>query len=95
LPFDFIYIIDFSAALTIADTGPHLQIVFTDIKDGPKVGSLYSLNIASSSGPSSSGPSSSGPSSSGPGLPEPGTLALLGAALAGLALLRRRGEHKV
>jgi len=93
--FDFIYTIDFSKDLDIAETGPHLQVVFTATENGPKVGSLYSQNVPSSSGPSSSGPSSSGPSSSGPNLPEPGTLALLGAALASLAVLRRRGGHKV
>ena len=96
LPFDFVYLIDFSAPLSIGATGPHLQIVFTETQGGAKVGSLYSQDVGlSSSGPSSSGPSSSGPSSSGPPLPEPGTLALLGVALASLAVFRRRGEHKV
>ena len=89
--FDFIWTIDFSAPLSIAPAGPHLQVVFTETDGGGKVGSLYSKNVALSS----SGPSSSGPSSSGPSLPEPGTLALLGAALASLAVFRRRGEHKV
>jgi PEP-CTERM motif-containing protein len=89
--FDFIWMIDFSAPLSIAAAGPHLQVVFTETDGGGKVGSLYSQNVALSS----SGPSSSGPSSSGPALPEPGTLALLGAALASLAVFRRRGEHKV
>lgn len=44
LPMDFTYIIDFSAPLNIAETGPHLQILFLDTL-GNKVGTLYSRDV--------------------------------------------------
>ena len=44
-PFSLTYTIDFSSALNIASTGPHLQIAFTETSGGPKVGSLYSEDV--------------------------------------------------
>lgn len=71
---DMMYTIDFSSPLDIAALGPHLQIAFTNVQGGSKVGSLYSQNVpqttrnSSSSGGSSgsSGGSSSSGSSGGP-----------------------------
>ena len=84
LPFDFLYTIDFSSALNIASTGPHLQIAFSETQNGPKVGSLYSQNVPLTS-------TSSGPPP-GSGIPEPNSsaLALLGLGLLGASFFARR-----
>jgi hypothetical protein len=89
LPFDFIYTIDFSSALNIASTGPHLQIAFSETQNGPKIGSLYSQSVGLSS--SSGLTSSSGLASSSGTVPEPnsGALALLGIGLLGAGFARR------
>lgn len=80
-PVDMLYTIDFSAPLAIDPAGPHLQIAFTETVDGPKVGSLYSLNVPLCTD-----------CGGGPGtfIPEPGSLALLGVALFGVGFLMRR-----
>jgi PEP-CTERM motif-containing protein len=73
-----------SLLTSIGAAGPHLQIAFTNTQGGDKVGTLYSQNIASSSG-SSSG--SSGQVSE----PNSGMLALLGLVMLGSMMwLRRR-----
>lgn len=71
-------------SLNISSTlGPHLKLQFVD-GEGKKVGSLYSLNIPSSTS------STSSTGGSGNQVPEPGTLGLLGLGLVGLAYGRRR-----
>src|SRR5204862_2587467 len=45
-PMNFLYTMVFSAPLAIAAGGPHLQIAFMNTVGGPKVGSLYSQNVA-------------------------------------------------
>jgi hypothetical protein len=86
-PMDFIYTIDFSTDLNIASTGPHLQIAFSETQNGPKVGSLYSQNIALSS---SSTSSTSGIASTGAPEPASSGLALLGLGLLGASFWARR-----
>lgn len=78
-PIDLMYTIDFSTALNIGSTGPHLQIVFTNTVNGPKVGSLYSQDVGLCVNCNGQ-------------VPEPGTLALLGLGLglAGYFGTRRR-----
>jgi hypothetical protein len=87
MPMDLTYTIDFSSALNISNpAGPHLQIAWlANAGDTDKVGSLYSQNIALSSG-------GGGASSSGT-IPEPrsDSLAFVGfALLAGVIWMRRQ-----
>jgi len=91
MPMNLTYTIDFSNALNITNSlGPHLQIAWlANAGDTSKVGSLYSQNIALSSGSSSGG---GGASSSGT-IPEPSSdsLAFLGLAmLVGVFWARRQ-----
>lgn len=87
LPFDFQYTIDFSDDLSIASTGPHLQVVFTDVQNGKKIGSLYSSDVGLRS-------SSNASFSSGFQAPEPDSsaLALLGVGLLGASLWARKRQ---
>lgn len=81
MPMNLTYTIDFSDPLAITNPlGPHLQIAWlANAGDTSKVGSLYSKNVALSSGSSGGG----GASSSGT-IPEPSSDSL---AFVGLALL--------
>ena len=51
LPFDFVYSITFGAPYTVDPSGIHLQIAFTDVQNGPKVGSLYSQDVPTGGNP--------------------------------------------
>jgi hypothetical protein len=89
--FDFLYTINFSSPLNIGNSTTglntlHLQIAFSNVQDGPKVGSLYSADI----GTSGTSTSTSGISSTG--VPEPSSsgLALLGLGLVGASFWGRR-----
>jgi hypothetical protein len=78
-PFDYVYTINFSSALNIASTGPHLQIVLTtdDDNGAPKVGSLYSQSV---------------PGTPGTPVPTPdsGSVMLLGLAVLGFSMWTRK-----
>ena len=90
LPMDFSYVIDFSSNLAIGSSGPHLQIAFSNVQNGAKVGSLYSQNVALSGGTTTTTTSTSTGSGSGGNLPEPAALSLLGLAFVGLGYRLRR-----
>ena len=77
-PINLTYTINFSSAMNIASTGPHLQVAFTETVNGPKVGSLYSLNITRDTCCTT--------------VPEPSSssLMILGFALVGVAIWTRR-----
>jgi len=85
LPINFLYTIDFSQNLAIGASGPHLQIAFTEVQNGAKVGSLYSQNVALTGTPPTGTPSSSASN-----LPEPAALSLLGLAFLGVGYRLRR-----
>jgi len=82
VPMNFLYTIDFSAPLSIAAAGVHLQIAFMNVEGGDKVGSLYSQDVPTNNPPPPPPPPIK--------VPEPGTLALFAVALLMLAALRRR-----
>ena len=95
MPMNLTYTIDFSNALNITNSlGPHLQIAWlAGAGDTEKVGSLYSKNIASSSGGGGASSSGGGGASSSGTIPEPrsDSLAFVGfALLAGVIWLRRQ-----
>jgi hypothetical protein len=85
LPINFLYTIDFSQNLNIGSLGPHLQIAFSQVQNGPKVGSLYSQNVTLTGTPPTGTPSSSASN-----LPEPAALSLLGLAFLGVGYRLRR-----
>jgi PEP-CTERM motif len=95
LPLNFTYTIDFNRPLSIGSTGVHLQIVWTSVVGGAKVGSLYSQDVGLGSSSSSSSSSSGTPP--GSATPEPGTatLALLGLGLIASGLVGRRRKTSV
>jgi len=78
MPFNFTYTIDFSAPYTIDPAGVHLQIAFTNVQDGAKVGSLYSKDVLP------------GDVCCQNDVPEPQPLALLGLGLFALVAIRRK-----
>ena len=86
MPMNLTYTIDFSHALNITNSlGPHLQIAWlANSGDTSKVGSLYSKNIAVSSGGGGASSSGGGGASSSGTIPEPRSDSL---AFVGLALL--------
>jgi PEP-CTERM motif-containing protein len=88
LPFDFVYTIDFSAPLNIADTGVHLQIAFMNVEGGDKVGSLYSQSVGLDTTDVTD--ITDVTDVTDVTVPEPGTTFLLGVAILALGLLRRR-----
>ncbi len=95
MPMNLTYTIDFSSALNISNpTGPHLQIAWlVNAGDTDKVGSLYSKNIALSSGGGGASSSGGGGASSSGTIPEPrsDSLAFVGLALlAGVFWMRRQ-----
>jgi uncharacterized membrane protein YgcG len=95
MPMDLTYTIDFSSALNISNpAGPHLQIAWlANAGDTDKVGSLYSQNIALSSGGGGASSSGGGGASSSGTIPEPrsDSLAFVGLALlAGVFWMRRQ-----
>lgn len=87
-PFNWTYTIDFSAPLNIGSTGPHLQLAFTEVQGGAKVGTLYSQDIGLSSNSSTSSTSSST-------VPEPasGALAILALGILGAGFASRRRQQ--
>jgi len=94
-PMNLTYTIDFSSALNISNpAGPHLQIAWlVNAGDSSKVGSLYSQNIALSSGGGGASSSGGGGASSSGTIPEPrsDSLAFVGLALlAGVFWMRRQ-----
>ena len=95
MPMNLTYTIDFSDPLNITNSlGPHLQIAWlANAGDTSKVGSLYSQNIAVSSGGGGASSSGGGGASSSGTIPEPrsDSLAFIGfALLAGVIWMRRQ-----